>query len=237
MDKLNVNGLVASFVDFYKKQTETSKRKTGFNYKEYQKWFDSRISLPNNLIEGNSYLYGLYNLLSEQKDDDDIVKSEAINILKNLIEAKNDELLDLFMNVTRDFFTSGKDPLMEKYHLNHHFTYYYITIRDKKWPRGVFFEWYPLGLKKLCSSNELTFGFKNNGKRIPYDVEQNLIELGFEYFDKSKSYRKSIVVPRGEDFCDGTFIGLYDNLQKAFLEDVYQKYAEPIIKNIIPKIK
>ena len=90
--------------------------------------------------------------------------------------------------------------------------------------------------KKLSNSNELTFSFKTYGKRVSEIVEQELKEMGFVYSEKSKSYRKTIVVQKGEDIGDGSFLGMSVKLQKQFLEDAYQKCAEPIIKEIIPKI-
>lgn len=231
---LVLNAGIIQYIDYLEGLLGCSPNLLRFN-NEYKKWFEENISLSGDTIAKNVSLYKLYNSLSV-KDNNDTLKSEAINVLKNLIEAKNDELMDTFLTVTKDFFTSGLRPLMEEYHLNHHFTYYYITIRDKKWPRGIDFGWYPLGLKKLSSSNELIFSFKAYGKTVPGSVEQELKEIGFVYSDKSKSYRKSIVVPKGEDIGDGSFLGMSDKLQKKFLEDVYRENAVPIIKEIIPKI-
>ena len=229
-----LNAGIIQYIDYLEGLLGCSPSLLRFN-NEFKKWFEENITLPDDPIAKNASLYKLYDSLSEQ-DNDDTSKSEAINVMKNLIEAKNDELMDTFLSVTKDFFTSGLKPLMEEYHMNHHFTYYYITIRDKKWPRGIDFGWYPLGLKKLSNSNELTFSFKAYGKRVPEIVEQELKIIGFVYSDKSKSYRKTIVVQKGEDIGDGTFLGMSVKLQKQFLEGAYQKYAEPIIKTIIPKI-
>lgn len=202
---------------------------------EYKKWFDDHISLSGSIIEDNSYLYKLYNCLFDQKDDDDVVKSEAINILKNLIEVKNDELMEPFLIATKDFFTKGEEPLMANYHLNHHFTYYYITIRDKDWPRGIDFGWYPLGLKKLCKENELTFYFKAKGERLEAEKEQLLDKLGFVFHEKSRTFHKSILVSRGEHD-NGTFLSLNEKMQRQFLKSVYREYAEPIVRSIIPML-
>ncbi len=229
-----LNAGIIQYIDYLEGLLGCSPNLLRFN-NEFNEWFEKNITLPDDPIAKNASLYKLYNSLSEQ-DNDDTSKSEAINVMKNLIEAKNDELMDTFLTVTKDFFTSGLKPLMEEYHLNHHFTYYYITIRDKKWSRGIDFGWYPLGLKKLSNSNELIFSFKAYGKKVPNSVEQELTNIGFEYYNRSKSYRKSIVVPKGEDIGDGSFLGMSDKLQKKFLEDVYRENAVPIIKEIIPKI-
>ena len=229
-----LNAGIIQYIDYLEGLLGCSPNLLRFN-NEFKKWFEENITLPDDPIAKNASLYKLYDSLSEQ-DNDDTSKSEAINVMKNLIEAKNDELMDTFLSVTKDFFTSGLKPLMEEYHMNHHFTYYYITIRDKKWPRGIDFGWYPLGLKKLSKSNELTFSFKAYGKKVPDSVEQKLTNIGFEYCNRSKSYRKSIVVQKGKDIGDGSFLGMSDKLQKKFLEDVYRENAVPIIKEIIPKI-
>ena len=229
-----LNAGIIQYIDYLEGLLGCSPNLLRFN-NEFKKWFEEKVQLPGDTKAKNDYLYELYNSLPEQ-DNNDTLKSEAINVMKNLIEAKNDELMDTFLTVTKDFFTSGLKPLIEEYHLNHHFTYYYITIRDKKWPRGIDFGWYPLGLNKLSNSKPLTFSFKAYGKKLAGSVEQELTNIGFEYCNKSKSYRKLIVVPKGKDIGDGSFLGMSDKLQKKFLEDVYQKYAEPIIKVIIPKI-
>ena len=83
--------------------------------------------------------------------------------------------------------------------------------------------------------NELTFSFKAYGKKVPDSVEQRLTDIGFEYCDKSKSYRK-IINAQKEGTGDRTFFGMNEEQQKTFLENVYRKYAVPIIKEIIPKI-
>lgn len=229
-----LNAGIIQYIDYLENLLGCSPNLLRFN-NEFKKWFEENVPLSGDTMAKNVSLYKLYNSLSVM-DNNDFLTSEAINVLKNLIEAKNDELMDTLLTVTKDFFTSGLKPLIEEYHMNHHFTYYYITIRDKKWPRGIDFGWYPLGLKKLSNSNELTFSFKAYGKRVPEIVEQELKEIGLVYSDKSKSYRKTIIVQKGEDIGDGTFLGMSVKLQKQFLEDAYQKYAEPIIKAIIPKI-
>lgn len=223
-----LNAGIIQYIDYLEGLLGCSPNLLRFN-NEFKKWFEENITLPDDPIAKNASLYKLYDSLSEQ-DNDDTSKSEEINVMKNLIEAKNDELMDTFLSVTKDFFTSGLKPLMEEYHMNHHFTYYYITIRDKKWPRGIDFGWYPLGLKKLSKSNELTFSFKAYGKKLSDSVELELKKKGFVYSTKSKSYRKTI------DIGNGTFFDMNEEQQKTFLEEVYRTSAVPIIKDIIPKI-
>ena len=202
--------------------------------KTCREWFDKNIVLPNDIIERNAYLYNLYKYLLKQATEYE-AKEKAINVLKNVIEIKNDELLENLLTVTENFFASGKEPLMQKYHMNHHFTYYYIDIRDDMWPKGVQFAWYPLGLKKLCKENELTFYFKSKGERLEAEKEQLLDKLGFKFHDKSRTYRRFISVPKGEHG-NGTFLSLNEKVQRQFLESVYREYAEPIIRSVIPML-
>ena len=223
-----LNAGIIQYIDYLEGLLGCSPNLLRFN-NEFKKWFEEKVQLSGDTMAKNDSLYKLYNSLPEL-DSNDTLKSEAINVMKNLIEAKNDELMDTFLSVTKDFFTSGLKPLMEEYHMNHHFTYYYITIRDKKWPRGIDFGWYPLGLKKLSKSNELTFSFKAYGKKLSDSVELELIKKGFVYSTKSKSYRKTI------DIGNGTFFDMNEEQQKTFLEEVYRTSAVPIIKDIIPKI-
>lgn len=216
-----VNGFISDF-----------SREVSTNQRVYKKWFDNNISLTDDILENNAYLYEMYNFISRQKYEDDIVKSEAVNVLKNLIEAKNDELMEHFLTVTKDFFTRGKESLMEKYHLNHHFTYYYITIRDKSWPKGIDFGWYPLGLKRLKESKTLILSFKFGGKPLMGESEKMLKQLGYRFDNKSHTYRKEIIIPMDENGHE-TFFGLSEKLQGEFLERVYHDYVAPIISRCV----
>ena len=203
-----LNAGIIQYIDYLEGLLGCSPNLLRFN-NEFKKWFEEKVQLSGDTMAKNDSLYKLYNSLPELDSNDTCV--------------------------TKDFFTSGLKPLMEEYHMNHHFTYYYITIRDRKWPRGIDFGWYPLGLKKLSNSNELIFSFKAYGKTVPDSVEQRLTDIGFEYCDKSKSYRK-IINAQKEGTGDRTFFGMNEEQQKTFLENVYRKYAVPIIKEIIPKI-
>ena len=139
-----------------------------------------------------------------------------------------DARLDNYLSVTKNFFTRGEEPLMKQIHLSDCQDGEYLIIRNDEWPEGVEFRW--------LSPDFMVFCFKSGSIRVPKGVDQTLNDLGFEYSDNSMAYRKTIIVPKGKDIGDGTFFGLSDKLQEAFLEDVYRNYAEPIIKSIIPGI-
>ena len=194
-------------------------------------WFDKNIQIKGDIATQNAFLYDFYRWL-----DKDYLKAnpqaniEGINMLKNVINEKNDELMSTFLSVTKDFFSSGLKPLMQNYHLNHHFTYYYISIRDKVWLKGIDFGWYPLGMNKLGKPDELTFYFKIQRKEVDSNSElgKALYQKGYTYNEKSKSYRVKLSVPLNE-----TFLSLNPVAQESFLRNVYQEYAVPIIRLLV----
>lgn len=203
-----------------------------------EKWFADNIEIEGSIPQQNNALYEFYIYLSKQNTKHTDAKEakeemDCVNLLMNLTDRENDKLMNVFLSFTKEYFTSSQDPIIKDYHLNHHFTYYYVNIRDKKWPRGVEFGWYPLGMRKLKESNELTFYFKFKGQKLDITEEPNslLKELNFQYDEKSKSYRKKIHIP-----LEKSFLELDEKQQKAFLETVYKEYATPIIQQIIPTI-
>lgn len=125
-----------------------------------KKWFDNnqtiQTALNGNLQEQNSFLYCFYQYLKDKNNNLNSNKSEeetkrtasCINLLQSLVCEKAEEPMAEFMKATKEFFTSGdinNPPLIEEkdYIVNHHFTFYYINIRDKNWPVGVKIGWYP----------------------------------------------------------------------------------------------
>ena len=200
-----------------------------------EKWFDHNVKMPKDVAEQNALLYNIYRELSlsvpaGSSPDDAKFRSDCVNVLKNVIDLKNEQLMSVLLNVTKHFFCSGKNPVIGEYHLNHHFNYYYISIRDKKWQRGVDFGWYPLGMKKLKEGRQLTLYFNFGGKRLDSTIEDKLPK-GFSYHEKSKTYRTAIDVPDAQ-----SFLGLNEESQKLFLETAYNEYVIPVIKNVLPRI-
>lgn len=201
-------------------------------------WFDRNIQIGGDIPTKNGLLYDFYTWLdktyvtvSPQAD------MEGVSTLKNIINEKNDELMSTFLHVTKDFFTVEKYPLLKKYHLNHHFTYYYISIRDKAWPKGIDFGWYPLGMNKLSNSDSLTFYFKLPMVIVDFSsaIEKTLKDLGYRYHEKSRSYRVEVSVPQFEG--RKYFLNLNSFVQKVFIESVYQRFACPIIRLLHLELK
>lgn len=201
-----------------------------------EKWFDDNVKIVGDAVQQNASLYEFYKFLStlnlnDSLPEDNKRQNDCINILKNIIDQKNEQLMSLLLTVTRKFFTSGKTPAIKEYHLNHHFTYYYITIRDKKWPRGFGFGWYPLGMKRLCKDTELTLYFNFKGMRLDNVQEREIEDMGFRYHEKSRTYRKAIAVPGL-----GSFLDLDKQAQQLFLETVYRDIVVPVIEGMLPKV-
>lgn len=197
-------------------------------------WFAKNIQLEGDIATKNALLYNFYTWLDkEYLKDKPQANIEGINMLKNIINEKNDELMSTFLSVSKDFFSSGMKPLMQNYHLNHHFTYYYISIRDKVWPRGIDFGWYPLGINKLSKSDSLTLYFKKQGENVELSsaLGKTLNDLGYMYHKKSRSYRLKIHVPINKG--GRTFLSLNSKEQEEFLKSVYRIYILPIIPLII----
>ena len=191
-----------------------------------EKWFADNVKIAGDVTQQNASLYDFYKILSvfNPNDEDAKRKNDCINILKNVIDQENEQLMSQMLIVTKECLASGKNPVIREYHLNHHFTYYYITIRDKKWPRGFEFGWYPLGMKRLKEEKDLTLYFKFKGQRLDNIQEREIGELGFYYNEKSRTYRKTITIPDSSSFLD-----LNREKQRLFLETVYNKYVVTLL--------
>lgn len=229
-----LNAGLIQYIDYLEKELGM-RGEYSFLMKSCMEWFDKNILIEGDIATQNAFLYDFYRWL----DKDYLIANpqanmDGINMLKNIINEKNDKLMSTFLSVTKDFFTSGMRLLMQKYHLNHHFTYYYISIRDKVWPKGIDFGWYPLGMSKLSKPGGLTFYFKINGLKDESslkELKRSLIDLGYIYHKKSKSYRVVISDPLNKG--GQTFLSLDSVAQEKFLKNVYNNYACPIISVLV----
>lgn len=197
-----------------------------------EKWFDANVQIAGDVEQQNKSLYEFYQELPSFMPTDlspeAKLKSDCTNMLKNVIDRKNEQLMSLLLTATKDYFTSGQIPAIKEYHLNHHFTYYYITIRDKKWPQGFDFGWYPLGMKRLCKEKRLTLSFNFNRKQLDRTLEHEINGLGFCYNEKSRTYKKEITVSESDPF-----LYMTEEAQRNFLESTYKKYVIPVIEKVI----
>ena len=105
------------------------------------------------------------------------------------------------------------------------------VFRDEAWPEGIEFGW-----RSLNADSMFLFYFNFKNERFVSDDELYLKNLGFVYSDKSRTYNKIIVVPKGEDIGDGTFSGLFPKLQKVFIDSICRNDVEPVIKTIIERL-
>lgn len=157
--------------------------------------------LVENILQGkdlegqNTELYNLYkflqNLYKDIKGGSDAnkkKKTDCINLLQSLVYEKAEEPMVEFMKVTKDYFTSGSDPLiMEKdYRMSAVLSFYYIFIRDKNWPKGVKIGWYPARLLNDSPTASLFYEDPNN---VGTD-EKKEDEHKFKYNIKGKAWRK-----------------------------------------------
>lgn len=147
-----------------------------------------------NLEEQNTELHKLYiylqNLYKDIKKGTDAnikKKTDCINLLQSLVYEKAEEPMSVFMRATKEFFTSGDKPLIkeEDYLVNHHFTFYYIVIRDKKWPPSVKIGWYPAHL--LNDDPNASLFYEDPSKVVTDEITD---ERGFKYNIKGKAWRK-----------------------------------------------
>ena len=186
-------------------------------------------------LEGqNTELYDLYkflqNLYKDIKRGTDAnkkKKTDCINLLQSLVYEKAEEPMAEFMKVTKDYFTSGPDPLiMEKnYRMSAVLTFYYIFIRDKNWPKGVKIGWYPA---RLLNGQPNASLFYEDPSKCDDPQNGELTKLGFHYIEKGKAWRKeySSVLPHIDV---KPFDG--ENLKKLYDESGIRQIIESIKTN------
>ncbi len=203
--------------------------------------FDELVE--NNLqgkdLEGqNKELYDLYkflqNLYKDIKRGTDAnkkKKTDCINLLQSLVYEKAEEPMAEFIKVTKDYFTSGPDPLiMEKdYRMSAVLTFYYIFIRDKNWPKGVKIGWYPARL--LNNHPNASLFYEDPSKCDSQDKE--LKDLGFGYVEKAKAWRKeykSTDLPRINSTNYKQFDG--EKLKELYVKSSIRQIIESINKTV-----
>ena len=187
----------------------------------------------------NTYQKELFTKGNDKKvlSDDDEIKYRSSNILSNVIEELNDEPMEDFFSLTKDYFT--KNSLMKECCISHIFNYYYIQIREASWPRSIHFEWYPLGIDKLLKGKknretgrmEYTFCFHVENDKYEKLFNQssimNLLEsIGFCKSDKANfSYYKNIE-------CDEPIMKMSPENLSSYLNATYKDITKDIIDEI-----
>ena len=175
------------------------------------------------LKKQNEYLHKLYIYLQKElrkyqkkSDSNSKIQVDCINMLQSLVYEKAEEPMLDFMKATKEFFTSGDSnnpPLIEEkdYLVNHHFTFYYIVIRDNNWPRGVYVGW---SLAQFLKDEpDAVLFYQKPSDDEPKDGCKD--DNSFIYSAKGKAWRKkySSDLPRinGEQFDGDKLKTLYDN--------------------------
>ena len=175
----------------------------------------------------------------EKNDDDESErKYYAANILKNLIEKKNEEPLKLFFDITRKYFESNG---MKECVIHPVFNFYYIQIRDAAWPRSIHFEWYPLGINRLTGNkDDYTLCFHVESKAEIKDtflsLEEQFKNKGFEKKEPKNpggtlSYIKKI------DKSDHPIPEMSYEELNSFIEKAYSGITKELIKSIDERVK
>ena len=177
----------------------------------------------------------------EKNDDDESErKYYAANILKNLIEKKNEEPLKLFLEITRNYFESN--GMKEKECVIHPvFNFYYIQIRDASWPRSIHFEWYPLGLNRLTGNKDnytLCFHVESKAviKKEFLNLEEQFKSKGFEKKEQRKNNRTLSYIKK-IDISNKPILEMSDEELKSFLEDAYSGIDNDLIQSINERVK
>lgn len=189
--------------------------------------YKANVEFDSEKVERMRQIKAFYKYLndyeSKQKEEPDIM-SNGINMLKNILYKMYEEEMSMFLSVTKDYFTSGINPLIKDYHLNHIFDFYYTTIRDKSWPRGIEFGWYPISFKKWNSNDvvQLPFCFKCPHQYLKkITLPEGFTQNGKYYIAKTDSIKGFLMINNAE--------------QEVFLTNVYERFAKPIIEDIRKK--
>ena len=176
-------GLV-QYIDYLKGMLNVREEKTALQ-SVYKTEFDCLVkgkAFGNDSVKENKWLHEFYIELSikrreikEKRDDEEL---SVIEILLNTIYEKAEEPMAEFMQEVKRFFISGNLPLIKEkdYIVRHHFTYYYIVVRDKNWPKNIEIGWYPFNLGE------------KRGK-LYYKFSSNLGIDGFEFNEKAKIWQ------------------------------------------------
>lgn len=170
----------------------------------------------------------------EQKDmDETIIHRQVINSMNKIIEELNEEpLADLF-DITRRYFVEEK-RLMKGCNFNHNFQYTFLYFRDNHWPKGIHFEWYKLGIKRLENGNEyaLCFHVESSPKvrevfNEHKELERLFNESGFYKEDRysSISFRKAVP-------SEGPILSMNHEKLELYLRSVYSCISKELIDKV-----
>ena len=224
-----LNAGLLQYIDFLKGMMGQREGQTLLQEQCKQVLFTDIIKLSdiNNLNKQIDYLHNLYKhfqteLMKYQKksDNDSKIQVECISLLQNLLYKKAEEPMKVFMEATKKFFTSSQPPLIdeENYRVNHHFTFYYIDIRDKNWPKGVYIGWCPAHLL-----NKKPYAFLYYQKTSDKKTNDGDKNGDFTYHERPNAWRKKY-----DDIKD------IQNIDEQVLMELYQNSG--IIK-VIEEIK
>lgn len=179
-----LNAGLVQYIDYLKGMLNVREEKTALQ-SIYKIVFDDLVcgkAFENDIGKENKWLHEFYIELStkrrEIKGTGDDEELSVIEVLLNTIYEKAEEPMAEFMQEVKSSFTSGDQPLIKEkdYIVRHHFTYYYIVVRDKSWPKNIEIGWYPFCLGTKCG-------------KLYYKFSSDLGIEGFCYNEKAKIWQ------------------------------------------------
>lgn len=202
---------------------------------ELKQWFKEQEfwTKQKGIVKQNMFLHDLYNSLNCERSK--LTKNKVydnqirvVNLFRTIVDEILEEPMINFLDVTKNYFVQNKLISLDSYHLNHHPGYYYITMRDKKWPKGVYFGWILLGINMLLNDDSRKMNYTlcfNINKGICENSELSTVldEKGFNYEGQPREYRKYIKVKE-------RFLQKSEADQKEFLEALYKENFEEIVR-------
>jgi len=165
--------------------------------------------------------------------DKAIIHRQVINAMNKIIEELNEEPLADVFDITRHYFVEEK-RLMKGCNFSHNFQYTFLYFRDNHWPKGIHFEWYKLGIKRLESGNDYALCFHVESSPRVREVfnehkglERLFNESGFYKEDRysSISFRKAVP-------SEGPILSMNHEMLELYLRDVYSCISKELIEEI-----
>ena len=221
--ELILNAGLVQYIDFLKGMLGERDGKNAL-WNKCKEWFERNETikkfLNTSLQSQNSFLYDFYKYLkdidvdkSNTTDEEKKKQTDCINLLQSIVCEKAEEPMAEFMRVTKEFFTTGDDPLIldKDYIVSHPSNFAYINIRsrDKKWPKGFKIGWYPARFFKEAPEASLYYQILSDNQSINGRDDK----LGFKYNANGKAWRKEYSLcqlPSLKDFDENKLIELYE---------------------------
>lgn len=175
----------------------------------------------------------IQNKLVEEDYEESKLKYNAAIIIKKLTEEINEEPMQNFYNITREFF---KARSIKECVIRSEFKYKYIQIRDASWPPSIHFEWFPFSIDRLTDglNKNYTLCFHVENVKYHKSFEDQKVQEAFNncsFSLKGKSSRTLSFV-RGVKTPSTPILGMSPEVLNNFLKDAYNGITSDLIKVI-----